>query len=65
MSAICQDSGKFYLSMRLLQHTAHANFLTFLFHQVLAGTVVTLLRCGEILDDYFIANFPESVSEKF
>ena len=34
LPAVRQNSGEFYLSVRLLQRTAHINFLTFVVHKV-------------------------------
>ena len=42
--------------------TAVVSFFSYI--NVLQGSVATQLKCGEIFDDHFIANFPQSVSVK-
>jgi len=58
LPAICQVSGKFICQ----QDGASAFGLVVYFKYILQGSVATLLRCSEIYNDHFIANFLQSVS---
>ena len=45
-------------------HKLTAAVASFTDINVSQGSVATLFRCGEIINNYFIANFPQSVPVK-
>jgi len=40
------------------------SFVSFAYINVSQGSVATQIRCGEIINNHFIANFPQSVTVK-
>jgi len=50
--------------MRVQFSVAVLRFMQFLKVHISQGSAATRFGCGEIFDDCFIANFPESVPEK-